>query len=47
MIAIIVTLDTKGDKAAYLYQLIKKNDMETLVINSGVLGIPYFTADIP
>ena len=47
MIVIIATLDTKGDKAAYLNQLIKENGTETLVIDSGVLGVPYFKADIP
>lgn len=47
MIAIIAALDTKGDKAAYLNQIIKKMGMETLVIDTGILGSPFFKADIP
>jgi uncharacterized protein (UPF0261 family) len=47
MIVIIGTLDTKGDKVAYLKQLIEKSGSETLVIDSGVLDEPYFQADIP
>ena len=47
MIVIIATLDTKGDKAAYLKHLIKEKGMETLVIDTGILGVPAFQADIP
>ena len=47
MIAVIGTLDTKGDKVAYLKQLIEGKGEETLTIDSGVLGSPSFQADIP
>lgn len=46
MIVIVATLDTKGEKAAYLNNLIKRNGLETAVIDTGVLGKPYFRADI-
>jgi len=46
MIVIIGTLDTKGDKVAYLKQLIEGKGEKTLVIDSGVLGSPSFQADI-
>jgi uncharacterized protein (UPF0261 family) len=46
LIVIVATLDTKGEKAAYLNQLIKGSGMKTVVIDSGVLGVPYFPADI-
>jgi uncharacterized protein (UPF0261 family) len=47
MIVIVGTLDTKGDKIAYLKRLIEAKGGKTLVIDSGVLGIPFFQADIP
>jgi uncharacterized protein (UPF0261 family) len=46
LIAILATLDTKGEKAAYLNDLVKENGLETTVIDTGVLGKPYFPADI-
>ena len=46
MIAIVATLDTKGEKAAYLNDLVKESGLETTVIDTGVLGKPYFRADI-
>jgi uncharacterized protein (UPF0261 family) len=47
MIVIVGTLDTKGDKTAYLKQVIENKGAETLVIDCGVLGEPLFEADIP
>jgi uncharacterized protein (UPF0261 family) len=47
MIVIIGTLDTKGDKTAYLKQVIENKGAETLIIDCGVLGEPLFKADIP
>lgn len=47
MIVIIATLDTKGEKVRYLNQIIKKNGVETLVIDCGILGKPSMQADIP
>jgi uncharacterized protein (UPF0261 family) len=46
LIAIVATLDTKGEKAAYLNDLVKESGLETTVIDTGVLGEPYFRADI-
>jgi uncharacterized protein (UPF0261 family) len=46
LIAILATLDTKGEKAAFLNDLVKENGSETTVIDTGILGKPYFRADI-
>jgi len=46
MIVIVGTLDTKGDKIAYLKQLIEKKGSKTLIVDCGVLGEPLFKADI-
>jgi len=46
MIVIVGTLDTKGDKIAYLKQLIEKKGNKTLVVDCGVLDEPLFKADI-
>lgn len=46
MIAIIATLDTKGEKVAYINQLIKENGLKTIVVDTGILGDPFFPADI-
>ena len=46
MIVIIGTLDTKGDKLAYLKQLIEAKGGKTLVIDCGILDEPLFQADI-
>lgn len=45
-IVIIGTLDTKGDKVAYLKHLIEK-EAETIIIDCGILGKPLCQADIP
>jgi uncharacterized protein (UPF0261 family) len=47
VIVIVGTLDTKGDKTAYLKQVIESKGAETFVIDCGVLGEPLFEADIP
>jgi uncharacterized protein (UPF0261 family) len=46
MIVIVGTLDTKGDKIAYLKQQIEAMGGKTLVIDCGVLDEPFFKADI-
>lgn len=45
-IAIIGTLDTKGEEVAYLRDLIVSRGHPVLVIDAGVLGQPTITADI-
>lgn len=46
MIVIVGTLDTKGDKIAYLKKCIEKKGEKTLVIDCGVIGNPSFEPDI-
>jgi uncharacterized protein (UPF0261 family) len=45
-VAIIGTLDTKGEEFAFLKAEIAKRGCQTLVINVGVLGSPAFAPDI-
>lgn len=45
-VAIIGTLDTKGEEFAFLKAEIAKRGGQTLVINVGVLGAPAFAPDI-
>lgn len=45
-IAILGALDTKGQEFAFLKTEIEKRGFQTLVIDSGVLGAPFFTPDI-
>ena len=45
-IAIVGTLDSKGDQIAYLGKLIKQNGRETIIIDVGVLGEPVVAPDI-
>src|SRR5687768_13242084 len=45
-IAILGALDTKGHEFAFLKTEIEKRGFQTLVIDSGVLGAPFFTPDI-
>ncbi|MGA2986701.1 MAG: Tm-1-like ATP-binding domain-containing protein [Terriglobia bacterium] len=45
-VAIIGTLDTKGEEFAYLRSRIESAGLATLVIDCGVLGAPAFTPDI-
>jgi uncharacterized protein (UPF0261 family) len=46
-IAVIGTLDTKGPDFAFLKAEIEKRGCATLVIDTAILGDPYFTPDIP
>jgi len=46
IIGIIATLDTKGDEALFLKEQIKNKGCDTVVIDPGVMGKPYFKADI-
>jgi uncharacterized protein (UPF0261 family) len=46
-IVIAGTLDTKGQEFAYLKDLIRKEGLETLVVDFGVMGEPAFAPDIP
>jgi uncharacterized protein (UPF0261 family) len=46
LIGIVATLDTKGEKVAYINQLLKENGLETVVVDSGILGVPSFPGDI-
>ena len=45
-VAIVGTLDTKGEEFAYLRGRIESAGLATLVIDCGVLGAPAFTPDI-
>src|SRR5215471_7713276 len=45
-VAILGTLDTKGEEFAYLRTRIESEGLATLVIDSGVLGEPAFAPDI-
>jgi uncharacterized protein (UPF0261 family) len=45
-VAILGTLDTKGEEFAYLRQQIEALGLRTLVLDTGVLGQPYFAPDI-
>lgn len=45
-IAIIGTLDTKGEELAYFRAQIEKHGCHTIVIDCGILGEPWFMPDI-
>lgn len=45
-VVILGTLDTKGEEFKFIKDIIESQGMETLVINAGVLGKPYFQPDI-
>jgi len=45
-IVIPVTLDTKGEETKYLKEQIERKGHRTIVIDVGVLGKPFFKADI-
>ncbi|SPE20804.1 conserved hypothetical protein [Candidatus Sulfotelmatomonas gaucii] len=45
-VAILGTLDTKGEEFAYLRRRIESSGVGTIVIDSGVLGTPAFAADV-
>ncbi|MDB6029948.1 MAG: hypothetical protein JWM16_286 [Verrucomicrobiales bacterium] len=46
-IAILGTMDTKGEEHAFLAELIRKRGHKTLVIDTGTLDAPRLQADIP
>ena len=45
-IALIATLDTKGREALFVKRIIKTNRCNAVVIDTGLLGVPLFHADI-
>lgn len=47
IIAVVGTLDTKGEEIYLLKSLIEKRGHKPLIIDTGVLGTPYLEADIP
>jgi uncharacterized protein (UPF0261 family) len=46
-VAILATLDTKGDEAAFLREEIARQGGRTLLMDLGVLGEPAIPADVP
>lgn len=46
-ILLIGTLDTKGVEIGYVRDRIRERGVETLVLDSGILGVPLLEADIP
>ena len=44
-IAIIATLDTKGPECLFVKEVMQKGGFDTVVIDGGILGTPYFAAD--
>ncbi len=46
-IAIIGTLDTKGEEFQFLKTVIEAQGLKTLVIDAGVHGEPFFTPEVP
>jgi uncharacterized protein (UPF0261 family) len=45
-VAIIGTLDTKGNEFKFIKEIIENNGLETVVINTGVIGKPLFEPEI-
>ena len=45
-VCIVGGLDTKGEEFAFLKAEIEKRGCETLIVNSGVLGEPFFAPDV-
>ncbi len=45
-VVIIGTLDTKGPEFLYLKQRIESHGLDTVVVNTGVMGEPYFTPEV-
>jgi uncharacterized protein (UPF0261 family) len=45
-VAVVGTLDTKGDEFRYLKEQIEAEGVRTLVINAGIVGVPRFEPDI-
>jgi uncharacterized protein (UPF0261 family) len=46
VVVIVCALDTKGVECKYIKGLIEAAGVQTITMNTGVLGDPYFTADI-
>jgi uncharacterized protein (UPF0261 family) len=46
-IGVICTLDTKGQQAMYIKRLLERRGHRVLTIDTGVLGVPSFAADVP
>jgi uncharacterized protein (UPF0261 family) len=45
-ILLVGTLDTKGVELAFVRDLFNKAGVSTIVVDAGVLGLPYFTPDV-
>ena len=45
-IAIVGTLDTKGEEIFFLRSLIEKRGHRTFIIDTGILGVPFLDADV-
>jgi uncharacterized protein (UPF0261 family) len=45
-VVLVGSLDTKGEEYAYVKQLIEKEGLNTLVVDFGVMGAPFFPPDI-
>ena len=45
-IAIVGTLDTKGEEVKYLKELIEKRGPKAIVIDTGILGAAPFPAEV-
>lgn len=46
-VLLVGTLDTKGVEMHFVRHLLHEAGIDTLVLDAGILGPPYFTADIP
>jgi uncharacterized protein (UPF0261 family) len=46
-IAVVATLDTKGEEAGFIKERIEAAGHTAVVVNAGVLGEPAFQADVP
>ncbi|TGE39747.1 UPF0261 family protein [Desulfosporosinus fructosivorans] len=45
-VVIIGTLDTKGVELQYIKEIVEGSGLQTIVINAGIIGKPYFEPDI-
>lgn len=45
-VVIIGTLDTKGVELHYIKEIVESSGLQTIVINAGIIGKPYFEPDI-
>src|SRR5579875_2454962 len=46
-VLLVGTLDTKGAELQFVRDLLHQAGVGTLVLDAGVMGPPYFTADVP